>query len=72
MNDERFVVMEAWCTGADEHSSKDSLIDALDLRDRLRQERPRGSTGPVFFVVDRDDPERGWLDHEDLYEEEYA
>lgn len=63
-----FIVMEAWCTGADEHTSHDDLDSALDHRDELRKTRPRGRTGPLFFVVDGDDPERGWLEHDDLVE----
>ena len=67
---ERFVVMEVWCDGNPvDVARKESLEDALDLRDTLRLERPgRRGTGPLFYVVDADDPERGWLDHDDVYE----
>lgn len=66
MNDGHFAVMEAWCTGADEYAVQDTLEDALDLRDELTKTKVRYSTGPLFFVVDRDDPERGWLEWEDV------
>lgn len=61
----RFIVIEAWCTGADEHTRHDDLDSALDHRDALRKDRPRGRTGPSFFVSDADDPERGWIEWED-------
>ena len=67
--DNRYVVMEVYCDGnpADVQAF-DNLVDALDLRDELRRERPSRRSGPVFFVVDRDDEERGWLDHDDACE----
>lgn len=61
----RFIVNEAWNTGADQHTAHDDLESALDHRDELSKERPRGRTGPIFFVTDKDDPERGHLSWED-------
>lgn len=70
---ERFVVMEVWADGSPHDlAAKESLTDALELRDVLRKERPRGRTGPVFLVYDCDDPERGYLNYEDIYEEANA
>jgi hypothetical protein len=68
----RYVVIEAWSTGTHDYARKDTLDDAPDLRDELRKERPRGRTGPSFFVFDSDDPERGPLEHKDTYEEAHA
>ena len=66
----RYAVTEVWADGNPaELQTYDSLEDALDRRDQERKERPSNRSGPVFFVHDLDDPERGWLDHDDLYEE---
>lgn len=67
----RYVVTEVWCDGNPvDLQTYDSLTDALDRRDQERKERPGvPSRGPLFFVHDLDDPERGQLDHDDLYEE---
>lgn len=70
----RYAVTEVWCDGNPaDLQTYDSLEDALDRRDQERKERPyvRGR-GPLFYVHDLDDPERGWLDHDDLFEEAHA
>ena len=65
----RFMVMDVYPDGVpDERARFDALEDALDLRDELRKKHPW--PGRVhFFVWDDEDPERGQLDHDDLYEE---
>ena len=69
----RYVVTEVWIDGnPDDLSRHEELQDALDHRDELRKQRPCGRTGPTFFVHDAEDPERGWLDVDDLYETEAA
>lgn len=66
----RFIVIEAWNTGADDHTAHDDLDSALDHRDELRKERPRGRTGPLFLVYDAEDPERGYLEWDDAEDRE--
>lgn len=65
--DERYVVIEVWADGnPTDLQAFEDLTDALDLRDELHRERPgRRGSGPLFLVYDRDDPELGYLDHED-------
>jgi hypothetical protein len=65
--DARYVVMEVRPDGVpNDRQAFESLEDALDLRDELRA---RNAGARVFFgVIDQNDEERGWLDHEDLYE----
>lgn len=65
-----YGIVEVWCDGnPDVIARKDSLDSALELRDDLCKERPRRrGVGPLFLVMDLDDPERGYLDDHHLDE----
>lgn len=67
----RFVVYEVRPDGVPvDVQGFDEMVDAFDLHDELEQKY----AGQRVFVgvTDKDDPERGWLTHDHLYEEGLA
>jgi hypothetical protein len=59
-----FELWQGWYGGADPIARSDELELLLEEADRLSRTIKPGQR-VVFFVVDRDDPERGWADWAD-------